>query len=241
MTDRAGTVALLWGAGSTLGRAVAFEMTRHGVRVALHDDMAAGRLPEIRDAVQAAGGEVDILTSAANGSLAVAHQAIERFGRLDYLINLYLPNPEIETAEQVAAYPARLLERCRIVGAAIAQLARGGAIVNHAALPSTYAGTGLADGMPLLRAAITGVTRSACLLLAPAGVRVNYIQTGLLDLPETRAFARDGVLRLEVPIGRWSTAEEFAKLAALISLRATYMTGQGVILDGGLTAGLTGN
>ncbi|HEX9282712.1 MAG TPA: SDR family oxidoreductase [Gemmatimonadales bacterium] len=221
MTERTGTVALLWGAGSTLGRAVALEMARHGVRVALHDDAGT-----------AAG---------TNGSLALAQEVIDRFGRLDYLINLYLPNPEVDTAEQVAAYPATLLERCRTVGTAIAGLARGGAIINHAALPSMYAGTRLEEGMPLLRGGVTGVTRSACLLFGAAGVRVNYIQTGLLDLPETRAFASDRVLRIQVPIGRWSTAEEFAKLVALISLRATYMTGQGVILDGGLTAGNTGN
>src|SRR2546425_6892255 len=61
MTEGTGGGALLWGAGgggSTLGGAVALEMARHGVRVALHDDTphTAGPLPGIRGAVMAAGG-----------------------------------------------------------------------------------------------------------------------------------------------------------------------------------------
>jgi len=203
-------VALVWGAGSTLGKAVALEMARHGVHVALHDDTpgTAAPLPlsEIRDAVRAAGSDAQVVADAAevSGAPGLAQAVMHAFGRLDYLINLYIPNPEVDTVERVAAYPAALLERCRTVGRAITQ---GGAIINQAALPSMYAGTRLEDGMPLLRGGITAVTRSACLLFAAAGVRVNFIQTGFLNLPETRAFATEKVMRTPVPIGRWSTAD----------------------------------
>src|SRR3989442_11781426 len=167
MTEGTGGVALLGvagGAGSTLGGAVALEMARHGVRVALHDDTAdtAGGLPEIRDAVMAAGGEVEIVNSAGlNGSRALAQEAIDRFARLDYLMNLYLPAPETDTAEQVAAYPATLLERCRTVGAAIADFARGGAVINHAPLPSIYTRARPQDSIPPPPGGITRGTPDA--------------------------------------------------------------------------------
>lgn len=235
-------VALVYGGGSTLARAVAMEMSRQGLKVALHDDApgAGERLGEIRDEVAASGGEAAVVeggAAGAPGAGGVAAAVVEQFGRLDYLINLFVPDPQADDAERVAGYPGVLLDRCRTVGAV---MSGGGAIVNHASLPAMYAGTPLEHSMPLLKNGVTGVTRSACLMFARDGVRVNYIQTGFLDLPESRSFASERVRETRVPIGRWSTPEEFARLASFISLRASYMTGQGVILDGGLTAGNAG-
>lgn len=236
METNGNKVALVYGGGSTLARAVALEMSRQGLSVALHDDApgAGERLGDIRDAVAAEGGEAAVLEG---GSGRVAAAVVEQFGRLDYLINLFVPDPQADDAERVAGYPGVLLERCRTVGAVMSQ---GGAIVNHATLPAMYAGTTLEHSMPLLKNGVTGATRSACLMFAGEGVRVNYIQTGFLELPETRSFASERVQETKVPIGRWSTPEEFARLASFISMRASYMTGQGVILDGGLTAGNAG-
>lgn len=236
-----GKVALVHGAASTLGLAVAVEMARHGVAVALCDETpgAAPRLGEIRDAVTAVGGTAEVV--ACDGTpQAIVDEVIGRLGRLDFLINLYLPDPAADDVGRVVGYPARLLERCMVVGTAIASAGEGGAILNQACLPSLYADTPLADGMPLLRNGLTGVTRSACLRLSPASVRVNWVQTGFLAMPETHAFASRRVLDTPVPIGRWSTPADFAKLASFLTLRAGYMTGQGVILDGGLTAGNAG-
>jgi NAD(P)-dependent dehydrogenase (short-subunit alcohol dehydrogenase family) len=94
--------------------------------------------------------------------------------------------------------------------------------------------------MPILKGAVTGVTRLLCRKLGPDSVRVNTIQTGLLDLPETRSAANCEVLKLKPPVGRWGTAQDFAKLVGFLALRNSYMTGQAVILDGGMTAGNTG-
>jgi NAD(P)-dependent dehydrogenase (short-subunit alcohol dehydrogenase family) len=237
-----GKVGLVCGAASTLGQAVALEFSRHGLQVALHDDTpggATGRLEKVRDAVQDAGGEALVVSDGAT-SRSMVDEVIDGFGRLDFLINLYTPDPETEDTARVTSYPGTLLERCQTVGSAIADAAEGGAIINQSCLPSLYAGTSLEGGMPLLRNGVTGVTRSACLRFAGAGVRVNSIHTGFLEMPETRSFAGTRVCETPVPIGRWSTPEEFAKLAAFLALRATYMTGQGVVLDGGLTAGNTG-
>ena len=241
MSEANGRVVLICGAASTLGLAVAMEMSQHGVRVALHDDgpgASARRLEEIRSAVQAAGGEAAVV--AGDTPRTMVEEVIGRFGRLDYLVNLYLPDPQVESASSVATYPVKLMERCEEVGAVIAEFAPDGAIINQATLPSLYAGTSLENAMPVLRNALTGVTRSACLRFAPTGVRASYIQTGLLDTPEARSFASPRVLEARVPIGRWTRPEEFAKLAAFMAMRATYLTGQGVVLDGGLTAGNAG-
>jgi 3-oxoacyl-[acyl-carrier protein] reductase len=94
--------------------------------------------------------------------------------------------------------------------------------------------------MSTLKGAVTGVTRTLCRKFGRDGVRVNCVQTGLIDLPEAREFIGPELQAVKVPIGRWGRAEDVAKLVAFLALKNRYMTGQVVIIDGGLTAGLTG-
>ena len=103
-----------------------------------------------------------------------------------------------------------------------------------------YAGTRLDGFMPIMKGAIMGLTRSLCRTLGSDGIRATCIQSGLIDAPEFRAIASPQVLQVKVPLGRWGRVDDFAKLACFLALKKTYITGQTIILDGGLTAGITG-
>jgi NAD(P)-dependent dehydrogenase (short-subunit alcohol dehydrogenase family) len=118
--------------------------------------------------------------------------------------------------------------------------ARPGVIVNHCFLPSMYAGTEIGNYFPMLKGAVTGLTRGLCRRYGKDGIRVNTVMTGLIDMPETRAMASPEVKAAKVPVGRWGTPAEIAKFVAFVALKCTYISGQCLIVDGGLTSGTTG-
>jgi NAD(P)-dependent dehydrogenase (short-subunit alcohol dehydrogenase family) len=239
--DGNGKGALVHG-GTSLGRAVALELAKAGVRIALYDP---GRdSSQTRDEVQAAGGEAHVLngTGAASDAAeaALVAEAVAALGRLDVLINVFVPDTNADL-NRLAGYSVALMARC--LAAAKAMTAAGvkeGAIVNHCPLPSMYAGTRLEGFMPIMKGSITGVNRSLCRTLGNDGIRANCVQSGLIEAPEFRAIASPEVLQVKVPLGRWGRVEDFAKLVCFLALKKTYITGQSIVLDGGLTAGITG-
>lgn len=233
-------VAFVHGGGCSLGKAVATELAQKGVRIVLHREAGQASAEEWLAELEAGGGEIVELPKAVadQGETGLAARACAVWGRLDILINLCVPTLDT-LPKDLHDYPARLFERGLSAGRMMTGSPRS-AVVNHCFLPSMYAGTNLESHMPVLKGAITGVTRQLCRQLGPQGVRVNTVQTGLLDLPETRRIASGEVLSRKPPVGRWGSAQDFAKLAGFLALRNSYMTGQAVILDGGMTAGNTG-
>jgi enoyl-[acyl-carrier-protein] reductase (NADH) len=163
----------------------------------------------------------------------------DKLGRVDMVMSLFLPSPTMEP-EALLCYPHVLLERGLAAGKFFSASGEGGAILHHCFLPSLYAGTKFDDYLPLLRGSITGVTRTLCRAFGKDGVRVNVVQSGLIDLPELKGFISSQVMDVLPPVGRWGTASEVAKLMVFLALRATYISGQTIVIDGGVTSGITG-
>lgn len=238
--DSNGKGALVHG-GTSLGKAVALELAKAGVRIALYDP--SGDSVQTRDEVQAAGGEAHMLSGTGDegdaAEAALVAEAVAALGRLDVLINVFIPDTNADLS-RISGYAVALMSRCLAAAQAMTAAGAQGAIVNHCPLPSMYAGTRLDGFMPIMKGAITGVTRSICRTQGTAGIRANCVQSGLIEAPEFRAIASPEVLQVKVPLGRWGRAEDFAKLVCFLALKKTYITGQSIILDGGLTAGITG-
>jgi 3-oxoacyl-[acyl-carrier protein] reductase len=240
-TNATGSTALIHGGGSTLGQAVALELARRKLRIAL-SDQASSALSEVLRAVQDAGGDAVRLAEPEPGldrEEAIVRGAIEKLGGLDVLINVLVPTPETDP-RSLGDYPGALLTRCLAAANAMSAAGKKGTIVNHCFLPAMYAGTKFDPYMPAIKGSITGVTRTLCRQFGKAGIRVNCVQTGLLDMPETKAVASPEVLKVKVPVGRWATCAEVAKMMTFLALDNGYISGQCIILDGGLTAGITG-
>lgn len=238
--DSNGKGALVHG-GTSLGRAVALELAKEGVRIALYDP--GGNSVQARDDVRAAGGEAHALNGPGSegdaAEAALMTEAVAALGRLDVVINVFVPDPDADL-NRIAGYSVALMARCLAAAQAMTAAGVQGAIVNHCPLPSMYAGTRLDGFMPIMKGAIMGLTRSLCRTLGSDGIRATCIQSGLIDAPEFRAIASPQVLQVKVPLGRWGRVDDFAKLACFLALKKTYITGQTIILDGGLTAGITG-
>jgi glucose 1-dehydrogenase len=247
MNELDGKVALVTGAGSGIGHAIAALFAREGAAVGINyigsaDDAEALERDVVAGGGRAAALEADISDAAAVESLVA--DVVERFGRLDVLVN----NAGIEKLQPLLQIDKASWDRTLAVdltgpflclqAAARCMLADGGSIVNissvHEDLPfpghTPYAAA--KGGLRMLM-------RNAAVELAPHGIRVNNIAPGAIATPINAATLADPakVKRLGeiVPQGRMGKPEEVADVALfLASPRSSYVTGSTYYVDGGL-------
>lgn len=156
------------------------------------------------------------------------------------IFHAWFPNPEQDSAEELALYPQKLLEHSLASAEPLIAAHPSAAIVSFCFLPAMYVGTALEDHTSNLRGGVTGVTRTLCRKYGKQGLRTACVQGGLIDMPEVASWVSETVKAVEVPTKRWATAEEVAKFMVFLGIQSTYTTGQTMVIDGGLTSGITG-
>jgi NAD(P)-dependent dehydrogenase (short-subunit alcohol dehydrogenase family) len=243
-------VVLITGALTGIGRATALAFAREGARVVVsgrRDDEGQKLAAELQEL----GTEAEFLRSDVRHEddvRSLIDKTVGRFGRLDAAVNCAgtegTPGPVTEqTAETYAAtFDTNVLGTLLSMKHEMrVMLAQGsGSIVN---VSSTYGHTGAA-GASIYSAskhAVEGLTKSAALEAASAGVRVNLvapgpIETGMLSR-FTRTDERKARLAATVPLKRVGRPEEIAQtIIFLASDKASFITGASYLVDGGKTA-----
>ncbi len=240
-------VALVTGAGSGIGRAVAESYAREGARVLVSDVDERGGAQTV-ELVRAAGGEAffaagDVADPEANERLVAL--AVERYGALHLACNnAGIGGAQAPTAEYpVEAWQAIL--SINLSGAFYGMRAQipamlaagGGAIVNMASILGQV-GFANSSGYVAAKHGLVGLTKNAAMEYAAAGVRVNAVGPGFIETPllaplkEDRA-VYDMLVSLH-PIGRLGAPEEVAELVTFLSSeRASFITGAYMPVDGG--------
>ncbi len=244
-------VAVVTGAGSGIGRAIAVRFAVAGAHVVvaeLSEETARETVHLIAAARGSAWACVGDVTDEAQVE-RIAAAAVERFGSLDILVN----NAAISEGQGIleldpAAWDRNMAVDLRapylLMQAALRRMTaqRRGAIVNIASVNGLL---GLGEyPYSAAKAGLISLTQNAAVEFGPAGIRVNAICPGTVRTPiwtERLAARPDLFERLArwYPLGRVAEPEEIAAVALfLASDEASFVTGAVIVADGGLTAGM---
>lgn len=242
-----GRRALVTGASSGIGRAIALRFAEEGADVAITGRRAA-RLAETATRARTHGGTVvEILaehTQAADNTRAV-EQAVAGLGGLDILVNAagVIGNDSIAPAkpdEWRRILDNNLEAVYDLTHRATPHIVAGvrGSIVNLSSVAGLRPYANLL-GYCVSKAAINTLTQCLALELAPHGVRVNAIAPGFIDTPLTRT--HDPEVRRQVsgatPMGRFGRPDELVGAAVFLASDASsFVTGTAIVADGGWTA-----
>jgi NAD(P)-dependent dehydrogenase (short-subunit alcohol dehydrogenase family) len=236
-----GQRALVTGATSGIGRAVALQLARDGAEVLVHG-RDAGRGAETVQAITAAGGKASFVAADLADADDVRWLANE-VGDVDILINnagiaLFGPTAEFDVDAFDKMFASNVRAPFVLVGAiAPGMVARGrGSIVS---VSSMSGGVGLVGGAAYgaTKASLEAMTRAWAAEYSASGVRVNAIAPGPVYTPSPSGPEFITALGETTPMGRASQPEEIAEVVAfLASPRASYVTGTTVAADGGRRA-----
>jgi NAD(P)-dependent dehydrogenase (short-subunit alcohol dehydrogenase family) len=258
MGDFAGQVVLVTGAAQGFGALAAERFAAQGARLVVSDLKAEG-LAATADRLRATGAEV----AAEAGDIAepaLAHRlvalAVARFGRLDVAVNnagiAHAParTPLVPEAAARAVIAVDLLGVLWALQAQLPQMeaqfratGRGGAIVNIASVAGLV-GAPTLSAYAAAKHGVVGLTRTAAMEYARRGIRVNAICPGFtrtamveegFDLAADRAGAEADLVR-GVPMRRLGEPAEIVQAILWAASPAnSFMTGQAIAIDGGIT------
>lgn len=249
-----GQICIVTGAGQGLGRAIALEMSREGAIPALID-RNPDTLAEVADEITQAGGQCsrhgfDVTDYDAYArTVAEIH---ERHGRIDALVNNAGINPATksildDTLEEWRRTIAINLEAVYMGSKLVAPIMarqKGGRIIHISSIQG-FASSGLCGSYNAAKGALIAYTKSMAVELAPYNVLVNAVAPGFMVTPmsvvngvdetTTPEFVEWYVDKRKIPLGRSGLPEDVSgTVVFLASGYCRYMTGQLLVVDGGL-------
>jgi NAD(P)-dependent dehydrogenase (short-subunit alcohol dehydrogenase family) len=251
MIDLAGKTALVTGASRGIGRAIAVGYARAGADVAL-SARTAEALAETASAVEALGRKAYVVPAdvtdrdAAQGMVRAANEAL---GHVDVVVNnaggtsFMVPFNDLRFdgwTKVMRLNTESIVHVMQAVGPHL--LERGSGSVINVASVAALAGTPTLTPYGASKAAVVSLTKSVALEWAHRGVRVNALCPGWTATDLNRNLWENeqasAAMTSRIPMGRWGDAEEMVGAAVfLASDSASYVTGQALVVDGGITAG----
>jgi NAD(P)-dependent dehydrogenase (short-subunit alcohol dehydrogenase family) len=243
--DLTGKTAVVTGASRGIGFAVAERLLKAGANVCI----TARHQDALRQAALQLGGGVAVLTVAGNTGdsehrSAAVNQTIDRFGSLDLLVNntginpTYAPLVQTDIAVLGKTFETNVTAALGWVQAAHRawMSEHGGAVVNVASVAGVRA-TPMIGAYGVSKAALIQLTGQLALELAPT-VRVNAVAPAVVRTRFATALYenREAEVATKYPLGRLGVPEDIAgAVCFLLSDAAGWITGQTLVLDGGLT------
>jgi NAD(P)-dependent dehydrogenase (short-subunit alcohol dehydrogenase family) len=246
--DFLGKVALVTGAASGIGEAIAVQLADRGAKVIVAD-LNGDAAEKVAGAIKAKGAEAAALAvdvaKAEQVEMAVQF-AVDTFGRLDLGVNnagiggaaAPLGDYTLDDWHKVIDVNLNAVFYCMKYEIAAMLKSGGGAIVNMASILGSVAFPN-APAYVTAKHGVVGMTKSAAVDYAKKGIRVTAVGPGFIDTPLLAALpaeTMDYVKSLH-PIGRMGTSEEVAALTLfLLSDAASNITGSYHLVDGGYVA-----
>lgn len=239
-----GKVAVITGASRGIGRAIAVELARNGAIVIINylknDKLAEEVVKEIKNfggnAIQIKA-DVRVFEEAQD----MARQVIERFDRIDILINnagitrdrTFLKMSLDEWKDVIETNLDGIFNTTKALGNYMVKQ-RCGRIVNISSIIGLTGNFGQSN-YAASKAGVIGFTKSLARELAKEGITVNAVAPGFIETEMLKSVPEDIRKRIldRIALGRFGRPEEVAKLILFLVTNADYITGQVILIDGG--------
>jgi 3-oxoacyl-[acyl-carrier protein] reductase len=241
MSDLSNRVALVTGGSRGIGRAIALALAKAGAAVAVNYRQRGDEAASVVEAIQSGGGraaafQADVANAAA--VRAMAHEAEERLGAIDVLVNNAgmaalrglddITEEDFDHALAVNLKSAFLCTQAVLPGM---RARRWGRIVNISSIGARVGAGSVSVAYGAAKAGVEGLTRAYALRLAPEGVTVNAIAPGLIDTEMGAPLILAGV-GARIPVGRVGSGDDIAQ-AVLFLIGDAFVTGQTLAVNGG--------
>ncbi len=243
MADYRGKVAIVTGAASGIGAAIARRLLAEGAAVAVSDlrqDTTETFASKLQGRTLAVAADVSNEDAVRN----LVDRTVAELGRLDLLVNnAGIGEDAVAIDEKPASAWHQVIETnlssvfygIKHAARVMKPARRGGAIVNISSILGSV-GFAQAPAYTAAKHGIEGLTKSAALELAPFGIRVVAVQPAFIRTPLVSAEMEVAVRPLH-PIGRLGEPDEVAALVSFLgSDEAKFITGAGYLIDGAYTA-----
>lgn len=246
MTDMKNQVALVTGGSRGIGRAICLELAARGALALVNYRRSAAAAEALVAEINAAGGAAAAMqadVSCAEETQALFKTALANHGRLDILVNNagitadnVIMRLKPDEFDAVIATNLRSAWLCCRAAARSMMRARRGSIINISSVVG-IAGNAGQSNYAASKAGLLGMTKSLAKELAGRGIRVNAVAPGFVETDMTADLSAELHARAvaAIPLGRIGDPQDIASAVAfLASADAAYITGQTLVVDGGM-------
>jgi NAD(P)-dependent dehydrogenase (short-subunit alcohol dehydrogenase family) len=250
MFDLTGKVAIVTGGGGGLGRPISVALAQRGADVVI-DDFDADHLAATVKEIEALGRKAVAVTADLTSAAAMkemADTAVQEFGKIDILVNVAGTNARFD-AEEMAPEEFERVLRVNVLGMFLACQAVGrvmieqkhGRIINMSSVRGRVAPDMGGSAYATSKGGVDQLTRTLAAEWAKYGIQVNAIAPALILTDMTREFLSKpevySKLTADIPMKRLGEPSELVGPAILLaSDESSFMTGQIIYVDGGLSA-----
>lgn len=242
-----GKVAVVTGAGTGMGRAIAELFAHHGAQLVVNYASSRDAAAEVVEAIQSAGGSavaVGADVSKQAEAVALMDAADREYGRIDYLINnagwsTRVPHAQLDDLtddiwDRTLNVNLRGVFYCARAAVPFLKQQQGASIVNISSVAS-ITGQGSSMVYAASKAGVVTMTKSLARALAP-GIRVNvvlpgFVRTRFAGWPKETFDASEKI----TPLRRLASVEDVAEAAFFFAAVAKSTTGESVVVDGGMS------